>query len=121
MTKTILIVEDDPFIAMDLQDTFEDAGYEVLGPVAAVDPGLAVLRSAKPSVAMLDYNLGTETSVPIAQKLDEIEIPYVFLSGQIDRVIAAHSAKPPDVIAKPFNAKKLIAHIDGLINGKAAR
>ena len=79
MTKTILIVEDDPFIAMDLQDTFEDAGYSVLGPVASVDPGLKIIRDTKPDFAMLDYNLGRETSIPIAHKLDEIEIPYIFL------------------------------------------
>ena len=118
MTKTILIVEDDPFIAMDLQDTFEDAGYTVLGPVASVDPGLKIIRDAKPDVAMLDYNLGRETSIPIAHKLDEIEIPYVFLSGQVDRVVTANCDSPRKVIMKPFNAERLIAYVDELVTAK---
>ena len=118
MTKTILIVEDDPFIAMDLQDTFEEAGYTVLGPVAAVDPGLKIIREWKPDIAMLDYNLGRETSIPLAQKLDEIAIPYVFLSGQVDRVITANSATEQKVIMKPFNSERLIACVDGLLKPK---
>ena len=114
MRKTILIVEDDPFIAMDLQDTFEDAGYKVLGPVASVVPGLRLLSEAKPDVAMLDYNLGRETSIPIAYKLDEKAVPYVFLSGQVEKVVTANGVRSHEVITKPFNADRLIARINQL-------
>jgi len=116
MAKTILIVEDDPFIAMDLQDTFEDAGYEVLGPVAAVGSGLKVIKETKPDVAMLDYNLGRETSIPIAHKLDEIDVPYVFLSGQVDTVVTENAKKPQKVIMKPFNPERLITYVNGIIS-----
>ena len=115
MSKTILIVEDDPFIAMDLQDTFEEAGYKVLGPVAAVGPGLKIIRETKPDVAMLDYNLGQETSIPLADELEECAVPYLFLSGQVDRVINAHTLKRKKVIMKPFNAENLTTYVDGLL------
>lgn len=118
MAKTILIVEDDPFIAMDLQDTFELAGFRVLGPVATVDPGLKIIRETKPDVAMLDYNLGKETSIPIAHKLDEVEIPYVFLSGQVDRVVTANVKKDHKVFMKPFNAEFLISYVSKLVDGR---
>lgn len=120
MTRSILIVEDDPFIAMDLQDTFEDAGYTVLGPVASVDPGLKIIRERKPDVAMLDYNLGRETSIPIAHKLEEISTPYVFLSGQIDRVVTAGCRTPQKVIMKPFNPEQLLAYVEGLVEAQNA-
>lgn len=119
MSKTILIVEDDPFIAMDLQDTFEDAGFNVLGPVASVDPGLEIIRKTKPDVAMLDYNLGRETSIPIAQKLDAIKIPYVFLSGQVSRVVTANVKTEQKVIMKPFNAEALISYVNKLVESHA--
>lgn len=115
MTKTILIVEDDPFIAMDLQDTFEEAGYTVLGPVASVDPGLKILKETTPDVAMLDYNLGKETSIPIAHKLDEVETPYVFLSGQVKEVVTANTNLSHQIVVKPFNPQRLIALIEGLV------
>lgn len=119
MTKTILIVEDDPFIAMDLQDTFEDAGYTVLGPVASVDPGLKIINDTQPDVAMLDYNLGRETSIPIAHKLDAVSVPYIFLSGQVDRVVTAHTNTHTKVIKKPFNTDKLIAHVSKLLETRS--
>lgn len=119
MTKTILIVEDDPFIAMDLQDTFETAGYDVLGPVAAVKTGLKLMKSKKPDVAMLDYNLGRETSLAIAHELEADKIPYVFLSGQVKSVIMAGNEKPHMVIAKPFNAGHLISTMNRLIQKTA--
>ena len=119
MSKTILIVEDDPFIAMDLQDTFEDAGFNVLGPVASVDPGLEIIRKTKPDVAMLDYNLGRETSIPIAHKLDAIKIPYVFLSGQVSRVVTANVKTEHKVIMKPFNAEAFISYVNKLVESHA--
>lgn len=115
MTCTILIVEDDPFIAMDLQDTFEDAGFQVLGPVASVDKGLSIIRTKKPDVAMLDYNLGRETSIPLAQELDEADVPYAFLSGQIDRVVTSELREEKKVITKPFNPKALIRYVHKLV------
>ena len=87
MNAAILIVEDDPFIAIDLQDAMEDAGYDVLGPVATVRHGLATLQGQVPDVAILDYNLGPETSAKIAERLKDMDIPYIFASGQIERVI----------------------------------
>lgn len=116
LTKTILIVEDDPFIAMDLQDTFEDAGYTVLGPVAAVTPGLELVASEKPDAAMLDYNLGRENSLPIADRLDEKSVPYLFLSGQIDRVVCKGRMARDLLVAKPFNADALVARVNKMID-----
>ena len=117
MIKTILIVEDDPFIATDLQDTFEDAGFTVLGPVASVDPGLLILKETRPDIAMLDYNLGRETSIPLAQQLDIKDVPYIFLSGQVERVIASGAHKDNFVISKPFNPEALVSHIESMLVG----
>lgn len=121
MTKTILIVEDDPFIAMDLHDTFEEAGYRVLGPVAAVNPGLKIIKDFSPDVAMLDYNLGRETSLAIAHKLDANSVPYIFLSGQIDEVVTAGNDKSKMVLTKPFNPTHLIETIDSLVHNHSER
>ena len=116
MTRTILIVEDDPFIAMDLQDTFENAGFSVIGPAASVKAGLDLIESKEPDVAMLDYNLGRETSIAIANKLDEDRIPYAFLSGQTDRAVMAELSVPKKVFSKPFRAARIIDYVRELCN-----
>ncbi|WP_371395335.1 response regulator [Fretibacter rubidus] len=110
----ILIVEDDPFIAMDLEDTFLSEGYEVLGPIATVDAGLSLLKEEKPDVAMLDYNLGRETSIPIARALNDNSIPFFFLSGQIKRVIIDNDVAGIKVIPKPFIPEKLVQEVQAL-------
>ena len=106
--KSILIVEDDPFIAMDLEDTFADAGYTVIGPVADVETGLSLIKESRPDIATLDYNLGGENSVPIANALEQMNVPYVFLSGQMSRVIETHNIPAQSIIGKPYVPSKLL-------------
>ena len=118
MKPSILIVEDDPFIALDLQDTFENAGFEVCGPVSSVTSGLKVLEKKRPDVAMLDFNLGTETSLPIAEQLQMINIPFAFLSGQIVSVIKLATDISGIFIAKPYNPDALVSQIKELLPAK---
>lgn len=112
--KTILIVEDDPFIAMDLEDTFKMVGYDVLGPFADVENALATLQKRPPNVAILDYNLGKETSIPIAKKLHKEEIPYMFLSGQVATVVISPDIPARPVINKPFVPEQLVELVHSL-------
>lgn len=116
MHAAVLIVEDDPFIALDLQDAMEDAGYSVLGPVATVKHGLSTIDTHTPDVAILDYNLGTETSAKIAQRLTEIGVPYVFASGQIERVIHDDVPASAGLIQKPFLMEQVVKTVDKIIN-----
>ena len=114
--KSILIVEDDPFIAMDLEDTFVDAGFKVIGPVADVKSGLTLIERHRPDIATLDYNLGRENSVPIANALESIGVPYVFLSGQMSRVIETHNVPEQSIIGKPYVPSKLLKIISYMID-----
>ena len=110
-----MIVEDDPFIAMDLEDTFLDCGYSVTGPFAEVTSALDSLETLLPDIAILDYNLGQGTTIPLAQNLHEKKIPFIFLSGQIKTVIIGHDIPKRPIVTKPFVPKKLIKMIDNLI------
>lgn len=113
---SILIVEDDPFIAMDLEDTFDAHGFEVIGPYADVDSGLKGICERRPDCAMLDYNLGRETSIALARELQVQGIPYIFLSGQIENVVMAHDLPKRAVVAKPFVPDHLISVVENLIS-----
>jgi DNA-binding response OmpR family regulator len=113
--NTILIVEDDPFIAMDLEDAFDARGFKVIGPVADVTTGLKVLKETSPDIAMLDYNLGSETSIEIARALSRDNIPYLFLTGQIESVVTDHDLPPRPVMMKPYVPEQLIAVVRSMI------
>ncbi|MFC3613652.1 response regulator [Lutimaribacter marinistellae] len=78
----VLVVEDELIIGMDLVMTLEDWGYRAEGPLNSVAKALDSIENETPDIAILDVNLGkTETSMPLAERLTELGIPYVFLTG----------------------------------------
>lgn len=119
MCKAVFIVEDDPFIAIDLQDAIEDAGFDVIGPVATVQSGLRKLENARPDIALLDYNLGSETSAEIARRLKDMNIPFIFASGQIDKVITDDVPESVALIPKPFLIETVLEIVKRLISEEA--
>lgn len=81
MGGRILIVEDDPFIAMDLAEQLQQRGFEVIGPHANVAAALTSFETSGCDAAVLDINLGSETSEAVAERLTASDVPFVVLSG----------------------------------------
>ena len=102
--KRVLVVEDEPVVAMCLEDVLEDLGCVLVGTGHDVASGLA-LAGEPADIAILDINLGTETSAPIAEALAVRGVPIVFATGY-DR-----DAAPPgaEVIAKPYSTAQVEA------------
>ena len=107
----VLIVEDDPFIAMDLEDTLIEAGYKVCALAGSVAEGLLSLERERPSVATLDYHLGSETSDAIASALDERAIPYCYISGNAHELGGATAP----VISKPVAPRTVVRTVGRLV------
>lgn len=97
----ILIVEDEPIIAIDLQFLFSSQGFDVLGPANSVDMALNLLNSSLPNVAVLDVNLHGHSVVPVARRLQSLGIPFV-LSSAYD----AADLQCYDVLANIENVQK---------------
>ena len=112
----VLIVEDDPFIAMDLEDALLDAGYQVCAMVSSVAEGLERITLDRPEVATLDYHLGRETSEALARALDERGIPYCYVSGN------AHELDNPGapVIMKPVAPATVLRTLSKLVAERRA-
>lgn len=108
----VMVVEDDPLIALDLEDTLTEAGYDVTGTAASVDAGLAMIEREPPQAATLDYQLGRETSERIAAELDARRIPYCFVSGRGDLI---ESGEHP-VIAKPAAPSTVLRALGRLLH-----
>ncbi len=77
----VLVVEDEFFIAMEIEDALRDAGYSVLGPASSVEEALDLLPGKRPDAAILDFHLGGEKVTPVALRLQALGIPFFLASA----------------------------------------
>lgn len=77
----ILVVEDNPLIALDIVSELTDRGFEVVGPVGRVEKGLDLIAREQLSIAVLDVSLGADNSFEIARALRNNKVPFIFVSG----------------------------------------
>ena len=106
MSLRILILEDDPFIAWDLQSIVESEGHEVVGVCDSLVEARRRLGEAF-DFALLDINVADGKSFEVASTLNERKIPFAFVSA------SARSELPPDLrsarfIPKPYQESAIV-------------
>ncbi|MBU8539162.1 HWE histidine kinase domain-containing protein [Falsiroseomonas tokyonensis] len=81
--RRILLVEDEPLVALDLEETLRELGCEVVGPAATLTEGLRLAETEAPRLdaAMLDVNLGGQAAFPLADLLLRHGVPVIFATG----------------------------------------
>jgi CheY-like chemotaxis protein len=100
-SASVLVVEDEALIAMDLQAVLEEAGYRVLGPCNSTAAAMALLAEHDPDVALLDVNLGRSDVFGVANELATRKTKLIFLTGHTARKLPqAHRHRP--LVAKPY-------------------
>lgn len=110
----ILVVEDEPLIAMMIEDFLEVLGKKIIGPVDCVADGVAAIAGGGIDAAILDVNLrGGETSDPIADALAAAGIPFVFASGGSGEGIPDRFRDRP-VLPKPFTMDGVAQALEAL-------
>ncbi|MDH2325945.1 response regulator [Cereibacter sp. SYSU M97828] len=77
----VLVVEDELFVAMMIEDYLRDLGFEVVGPALRLERGLALARDEMLDFAVLDVNLADKPSFPIADALRDRGVPFIFATG----------------------------------------
>ncbi|MCW3836893.1 response regulator [Sphingomonas canadensis] len=110
--RRILIVEDEPLIAMMLEDILATLDREVAGVLDSVPAALARIAEGGIDAAILDVHLRGHTCWPVADALAERGIPFVIASGGGERVPDPHGARP--VLAKPFTVDGVRSRLDAL-------
>jgi light-regulated signal transduction histidine kinase (bacteriophytochrome)/CheY-like chemotaxis protein len=113
--RTVLLVEDSLIISLDAEDIAGRLGAGHVVTAATVDAALDNIESAKPDVAMLDINLGDGTSFPVADRLLELDIPFLFATGYGEQ-----AQLPPDhrgrlVVQKPYTLENVARAMDELL------
>jgi DNA-binding response OmpR family regulator len=103
----ILILEDEPLVAIEMMRDLKSAGFEVVGPALTVVKALALIGREGCDAAVLDIRLGSETSEPVAMKLLSEGIPFVSMTGYArDDQPAVFQSAP--MLSKPVRMHELI-------------
>jgi DNA-binding response OmpR family regulator len=110
----VLLVEDDPIIALGVEDMLAGAGAIMVGPAHTVSQALALIEGSTIDVAVLDYRLETETASPVAARLTAMRVPYLFYTSSRGQPERDHPGVP--ILEKPNDADKLVAAIAALTN-----
>ena len=93
--QDILIVEDDPIIALGLEDTVLEFGIRAVRVASNVATALQMIEERAPEFALLDVGLVREKSFAIAERLAALQIPFAFSTGYgADGVPAAFADRP---------------------------
>ncbi|MBN8913004.1 MAG: response regulator [Rhizobiales bacterium] len=106
--KKILVVEDEPLVALLLADYLQEAGCTVVGPAYDVTTALRLFDHESPDAAVLDINLGrAETSAPVADVLERAGIPFIYATGYGAAALRMKDKHKPR-IDKPFDKQNLL-------------
>lgn len=110
----VLVVEDEMMVLLNIESILADLGCEAISAAATVESALALLDAERFDCAMLDVNLGGQTSYPIADALVARSIPFVFSTGYSDDRIAVRFGDRP-VLKKPYSDDELSAALARLL------
>ncbi len=106
--RTVLLVEDSMIIALDGEDALKLLGAGTVLTAGTVARGLSILAGEpSPEFALLDFNLGIETSLAIADALMTRGIPFAFATGYGDQIDLPERLRHIPVVRKPYGTDTL--------------
>jgi len=105
---TVLLVEDSLIIAMDVEAIVGDLGARTVFTASGLRQARDQIAENAVDFAILDINLGSETSLPIADELRQRSIPFVFASGYGDQAKLQGDYASAYVITKPYGREEIL-------------
>jgi DNA-binding response OmpR family regulator len=118
MEAKVLIVEDEPMVALQIEDILQEAGFEIAGCVGSLDKALAILKNDDCDVAILDANLRGDSVAPLANLLQQRSKPFLFVSGY-ERAYLPEAFLDAPLLSKPFEPGELITTVRQLLSEHA--
>lgn len=103
----VLVLEDQMLAAMDLQDGLQRSGAVSVDIAGTVETALALIGDRPPDVAVLDVDLDDATSLPVAEALDALDIPFVFLASEAERRQIPKRFEEVLVVPKPYTSARV--------------
>jgi DNA-binding response OmpR family regulator len=115
--RSILVIEDEPLLAMDVESSLSAAGFRVIGPAGTIAEALPLLRDEHPDLAILDLNLGSEMTFSVFDRLDAAGTPFIVLSGHSHRMMPERYRGRP-FMQKPYLMATLLRMIQEVFDAR---
>lgn len=110
----VLIIEDEPIIAMDLENIVSDAGHQVFGVAQTHAEALRVGTDGRPDLILADIRLADESSgIDAVNDLLKAhgDIPVIFITAYPERLLTGEKPEPAYLITKPFREDQVLSAI----------
>jgi light-regulated signal transduction histidine kinase (bacteriophytochrome) len=114
--RSVLLVEDSLIIALDAEDILARLGSDGVAVHATTQGALDYLENGAPSFAVLDINLGDRTSFPIADRLSDLGVPFIFASGYGEQASLPMEHRGRQVLQKPYTLENMARALIELLN-----
>ncbi len=111
----VLLVEDSLIIALDAEDIVGRLGAENVTTTATVEGALDSIDVSRPTVAMLDVNLGDRTSYPVADRLAELGVPFLFATGYGEQTQLPMNHRGRLIVQKPYTLENVARAMDSVL------
>lgn len=115
---SVLVVEDQSLIAMDVEDTLREMGAKNIQLASDTNDAISTLKSFQPDIAILDFNLGSKTSEAVADILSEHKIPFIFMTGYSDDSAIPERFRAIDILRKPISKSSLATKLKNNLEAK---
>ena len=112
----VLVVEDDPLLAMDLEATLAEAGAVVVDLCRTLDQALARAGADDFAIAVLDFSLGAETASPVARRLVNRGVPFVLYTGKPRNEPSLAEWSDRLIVEKPASARTLVSAVKAALS-----
>jgi light-regulated signal transduction histidine kinase (bacteriophytochrome) len=103
----VLLLEDQLVIALDAESMLQSCGVASVDTTSTAAEALRTLVATEPDIAVLDVNLGSGNSFPVAEELRRRNIPFIFATGYGDHTIIPKSLADVPVVRKPYDPDAL--------------
>jgi DNA-binding NtrC family response regulator len=113
--RSVLVVDDDFYLAMDASAALTEVGAAVIGPFGRVDDVLASLKENRPEMAVIDANLGSGPSFDLVRELKDQGVPTLIVTGYDKNVIPPELSGAP-CLQKPVGRDQLISAVSRLLS-----
>ncbi len=109
----VLIIEDEPIIAMDIESIVRDLGHDVVGVAVTRDEAVAMANAERPGLVLADIQLADDSSGIDAVKeiLQNFSVPVIFITAFPERLLTGERPEPTFLITKPFQRSTVKAAI----------